>query len=191
MKIIGLTGGIGSGKTTIAKMFSELGVPVYIADVEAKKITNSSKIVRRELIHLLGEEAYAGGILNRKYVADRIFNDATLLETVNKIIHPRVAAHFKKWVSRQKSKYVIKEAAILFENGSYRDCDLVILVTASKLVRIDRVMARDKVSKEEIEQRMKNQWSDEKKKRLAHIVIENTTIEATRKQVLAIHETLK
>lgn len=191
MKIIGLTGGIGSGKTTVAKMFSELGVPVYIADIEAKNITNSSKIVRRELIKLLGEEAYGADGLNRKFVADKIFNDPALLQAVNGIIHPRVAGHFRRWAAKQKSSYVIKEAAILFENGGYRDCDLVILVTAPKAVRISRIKARDKATEAEIEQRMKNQWSDEKKKRLASIIIQNIDIEATKERVLSIHESLK
>src|SRR5690606_4065952 len=110
MKIVGLTGGIGSGKTTVAKMFAELGVPIYIADVEAKKLTNTSKVIRRKLIALLGETAYSETGLNRAYVADKIFNDTALLQAVNKIIHPRVATHFKRWASKQKAVYVIKEA---------------------------------------------------------------------------------
>ncbi|MEM0519421.1 MULTISPECIES: dephospho-CoA kinase [Aequorivita] len=190
MKIIGLTGGIGSGKTTVAKMFSKLGVPIYIADVEAKKLTNSSKIIRRELIALLGENAYTDAGLNRTYVADKIFNDTNLLQAVNKIIHPRVAMHFKKWTTKQNAPYVIKEAAILFENGGYKHCDLTILVTAPKAIRIARVMARDKTSKEAIEQRINNQWSDKEKLKLADIIIENTTIEATKKRVSEIHKTL-
>ena len=172
-------------------MFSELGVPIYIADNEAKNITNSSTIVRRELIKLLGEEAYGADGLNRKFVADKIFNDPALLQAVNGIIHPRVAGHFRRWAAKQKSSYVIKEAAILFENGGYRDCDLVILVTAPKAVRISRIKARDKATEAEIEQRMKNQWSDEKKKRLASIIIQNIDIEATKERVLSIHESLK
>lgn len=188
MKIVGLTGGIGSGKTTVAKMFSELGVPIYIADVEAKKLTNTSKIIRRELIKLLGERAYNETGINRAYVADKIFNDNDLLQAVNKIIHPRVAAHFKKWVSKQTAAYVIKEAAILFENGSYKDCDSIILVTAPKTIRINRVLARDNSSKSEIEQRMNNQWSDEKKRKLAHVIIENIDLEATKKRVAEIHK---
>ncbi len=190
MKIIGLTGGIGSGKTTVANMFSKLGVPVYIADTEAKKLTNSSKVIRRKLIQLLGEEAYSESDLNRKYVADKIFNDKSLLEAVNAIIHPRVATHFKTWVSKQNSTYVIKEAAILFENDTYRNFDKIILVTAPKELRIARVMSRDTTSSTEIEQRMNNQWSDEKKKKLADIVIENIDLETTQKRVKAIHLSL-
>lgn len=190
MKIIGLTGGIGSGKTTVAQLFSELGVPIYIADTEAKKLMDSSKVIRRKLVALLGEDAYSGIKLNRKFVADKIFNDKFLLDAVNAVIHPKVAAHFKKWVSKQKATYVIKEAAILFENGSYKNCDMVILVTAPKQMRINRVMARDNTSKAEIEQRMNNQWSDEKKLKLADIIIENIDLKTTKNKVEAIHNLL-
>ncbi len=190
MKIVGLTGGIGSGKTTVAKLFSELGVPVYIADDEAKKLTNSSKVIRRKLIHLLGGQAYIDGSLNKKYIADKIFTDKALLNSVNAIIHPKVAAHFKKWALRQKTNYVIKEAAILFENGGYKDCDVVILVTAPKTLRIQRIIKRDNATQSEIEQRMGNQWSDSKKKKLADIIIENIEIGTTRQQVQLIHKTL-
>src|SRR5690554_835775 len=190
-KIVGLTGGIGSGKTTVAKMFSELGVPVYISDIEAKKLTDSSKVIRHKMIELLGDETYLGQKLNRKFVADKIFNDKQLLEAVNGIIHPRVASHFKKWTSKQQTPYVINEAAILFENGRYKEFDLVILVTAPEKLRISRVMSRDNVTKREVEQRMKNQWSDEKKKKLATICIENIDLHATRKKVAEIHAALQ
>ena len=199
MKIIGLTGGIGSGKTTVAKMFSQLGVPVYIADVEAKKLMNTSKVIRRELIALLGEKAYSEKGLNRAFVADKIFNDKQLLQAVNGIIHPRVAEHFKKWASKQNSSYVIKEAAILFENGAYRECDKVILVTAPKSMRIERLLARDKYTLTdlqplstiaEIEQRMDNQWSDEEKRKLADIIIDNQDLKATKIRVAEIHNAL-
>src|SRR5690554_4707355 len=147
MKIIGLTGGIGSGKTTVAIMFAELGIPVYNSDVEAKILTNTSEAIRKELILLLGDETYKNGKLDRKFLADKIFNDRVLLQKVNAIIHPKVAEHFKNWVANQSAPYVIKEAAILFESGSNVQCDLVILVTASKKERIRRVMDRDQVSK--------------------------------------------
>ncbi|WP_347374391.1 dephospho-CoA kinase [Aequorivita sp. Q41] len=191
MKIIGLTGGIGSGKTTVAKMFSRLGVPVYIADDEAKKLMATSKVIRKELIALLGEEAYMENSVNRKFIASKIFKDKVLLEAVNAIIHPKVAAHFKEWTTKQKSNYVIKEAAILFENGSYKNCDLVILVTAPEDIRVARVMARDKTSAKEIETRMNNQWSDEKKRQLADLVIENIDLENTKARVEFIDRSLK
>ena len=143
MKIIGLTGGIGSGKTTVAKMFSELGIPVYIADTEARKLSNRSKVIRRKLIDLLGQEAYIENRLNRTFVAEKIFNDTDLLKAVNAIIHPKVASHFKRWVKKQQGPYVIKEAAILFENGGYKQCDKTILIVAPEALRIERLLARD------------------------------------------------
>lgn len=190
MKIVGLTGGIGSGKTTVAKLFGELGIPVYNSDMEAKKLTNTSKAIREELIDLLGNETYKNGSLDRKFMADKIFNDKNLLLKVNAIIHPRVAEHFKKWVSQQKSKYVIKEAAILFESGSNAYCDVVILVTAPKEERISRVMKRDQVSREEVEARISNQWPDEKKMELSDYVIENIHLNDTKIQVSYIHSCL-
>ncbi len=187
MMIVGLTGGIGSGKTTVAKMFSELGIPIYIADDEAKILTNTSKVIKRKLTALLGEDAYLDGNLNRPYVAAKIFSNKELLEAVNAIIHPKVATHFKKWAAKQKAPYVIKEAAILFENGSYKSCDSIILVTAPLTIRIHRVMSRDEISKAEIEKRINNQWSDEKKAKLADIVIENIDIQQTKAKVYQIH----
>ncbi|MGB3344656.1 MAG: dephospho-CoA kinase [Aequorivita sp.] len=190
MKIVGLTGGIGSGKTTVANMFAELGVPIYNADIEAKKLTASSKTIRKKLIDLLGEKTFKNGVLDRKYMAKKIFSDKELLEATNAIIHPEVADHFKTWVSQQKSAYVIKEAAIIFESGTHPQYDLVILVTAPKKVRLERVMLRDGASSKEVEQRMANQWSDAKKSKLADLVIKNVDLEATRHQVEVIHNRL-
>lgn len=191
MKIIGLTGGIGSGKTTVAMMFRDLGIPVYIADIEAKALTNRSKVIRRKLIELLGSEAYDNGMLNRGYVAGKVFNDPELLHGINAIIHPKVASHFKRWLSKQDSPYVIKEAAILFESGGYKECDKTILVTAPLTHRIKRLLARDGSSKADIEARMSNQWSDSDKKKLADIIIENIDLDDTRKRVIEIHKKLK
>ncbi len=190
MKIVGLTGGIGSGKTTVATMFKNLGVPVYIADIEAKKLTNSSKIIRKKLIELLGENAYDSAGLNRAFVADCIFNDAELLQSVNQIIHPKVKAHFKRWIKKQEGVYCIKEVAILFENGGYKECDYTILITAPKQLKIERLLQRDNTSAEKIAARMKNQWSDAKKIKLAHAVIENIEIKKTQKAVQALHKKL-
>jgi len=187
MKIIGLTGGIGSGKTTVTRMFKELGIPIYIADIEAKKLTNTSDIIRKEIIHVLGENSYIEGKLNNKYVAELIFSDADLLKKINNIIHPKVAEHFKKWIDEQEAPYVIKEAAILFENNGYQNCDFTILITAPLEVRIDRVLKRDSITRKEISDRIKNQWSDAKKKKLADIIIENIHLETTQKEVQKIH----
>ena len=188
MKIVGLTGGIGSGKTTVAQMFNDLGIPVYIADVEAKKLMVSSKVIKRKLIALFGEEAYKNNLLNRPFIAEAIFNNKNLLEKMNAIIHPKVASHFKRWIKKQNAPYVIKEAAILFENGSYKQCDLIITVTASKALKIDRLLKRDNTTMEKIEAIMKNQWSDEEKVKRSHFVIVNTNLDTTRQQVLEIHQ---
>lgn len=190
MKIVGLTGGIGSGKTTVATMFNELGIPTYIADIEAKKLTNASEEIELALLKILGEKAYNENGLNRKYVADKIFNDSELLKKVNGIIHPKVAEHFKNWVQDQNGSYCIKEAAILFENGNYKNCDYTILVTAPKQTRIQRVLKRDDTTEKEIMSRMDNQWPDDKKKALASFVIQNKDLEDTKSQVLKIHEYL-
>jgi len=190
MKIIGLTGGIGSGKTTVAQMFKDLGVPVYIADIEARKLTNSSKVIKRKLIQLFGSSCYKDGELDRKFVADKVFNDPELLEKLNSIIHPKVAAHFKRWQCKQKGAFCIKETAILFENDGYKQCDLTILVVSPEQERIRRVMARDRISEKEVLVRIKNQWSDEKKRKLANIIIENIDLNSTKNQVLDIHSSL-
>ena len=190
MIIVGLTGGIGSGKTTVAKQFSKLGIPVYIADDEAKKLMRRSKIIKRKLIKLFGEEAYVEGELNKPYLANIIFNDKGYLEKMNAIVHPKVARHFEKWAQKQNAPYVIKEVAILFENGGDKACDYVITVTAPIKTRIKRLLKRDVTSKEKIEAIMKNQWTDEEKIKHSHFVIENTDLENTIKQVLEVHKKL-
>lgn len=190
MKVVGLTGGIGSGKTTVAGMFADLGIPVYIADEEAKILTDTSPEIRAELTALLGAQAYTQQGMDRKYVASKVFNDKDLLAAVNAIIHPRVAVHFQEWFEKQQAPYVIKEAAILFESGSYKSCDLIILVTAPKGVRIERVKARDRISEAEITSRMENQWSDEEKRKLADMTIENIDLSNTQRQVHRIHSIL-
>jgi|TARA_B110000914_G_scaffold66522_1_gene58117 dephospho-CoA kinase len=187
MKVVGLTGGIGSGKTTILSMFLDLGVPVYIADVEAKKLTNTSKVIRKKIIALLGENSYLKTEINKKYVADMIFNDDELLKKVNKIIHSKVANHFKKWVDKQNGLYCIKETAILFETASYKLCDYTILITSPKEERIKRLKKRDQLTRKEIENRMNNQWSDIEKSQLADAVIENALLKNTQKKVEEVH----
>ncbi len=187
IKVIGLTGGIGSGKTTVANMFNELGIPIYIADVEAKALMNRSKVIKRKLIQLFGKDAYSGNVLNKPYIANKIFNDKELLQKMNAIVHPKVASHFKRWLSKQTSNYVIKEAAIIFENGTHHTFDAIITVTAPIEVRINRVIDRDGSSKEKVEAIIKNQWTDAQKVALSHFVIENIDIEKTKEQVDEIH----
>ncbi|SEM12288.1 dephospho-CoA kinase [Aquimarina amphilecti] len=187
MLVIGLTGGIGSGKSTVAKMFADLGVPIYIADDEAKKLMHDDLSVKNQIIELLGVESYIEEELNRPFIADKVFNNKELLEKLNSIVHPAVADHFVKWKNKQKSEYVIKEAAILFENGGYQQCDFTILVTAPEETRIKRVLKRDNTTKSQVLARLKNQWKDSKKIPLANFVIINTKLEETWLQVKKIH----
>jgi dephospho-CoA kinase len=190
MRVIGLTGGIGSGKTTVAQFFQELGVPVYIADEAGKELMKSSAEVRSKVIDLLGENAYQDDLPNKKYIASRVFASAEKLQSLNKIIHPAVENDFEAWKQKQDSPYIIYEAAILFETGSYKKCDAVILITAPYDKRIERLQSRDQSSLEEIEARILHQWSDEKKAELANFTIFNADLKNTREQVHNLHEFL-
>lgn len=190
MMVVGLTGGIGSGKTTIAKWFQSQDIPVYIADKEAKALMNRSKVIKRKLKALFGEEAYVDGKLNRDYLASKIFNDRTLLSKMNAIVHPKVASHFKRWLKKQDSPYVIKEAAIIFENNLEYQYKYIITVVADKNLRIERVMKRDNASKEKIESIINNQLSDEEKIKKSHFVIQNNKLEEAKAQALSIHQIL-
>lgn len=170
---VGLTGGIGSGKTTVSKLIRILGYPVYEADVEAKKIISEDLSVKAKIINLLGEEAYDGTKYNRLFVAQKVFNDKALLQGLNDIVHPAVAKHFKNWKeSHSNSEYVFQEAAILFENGSYLKFDKTILITSPEAIRVKRVMKRDNLSHKEVMARINNQWSDDKKMELADFSIQ-------------------
>jgi len=185
-KIIGLTGGIGSGKSTIAGYFKTLGVPVYIADEEARKLMDQPEIVQK-VQSVFDENVIDNNSLNRKKIAELVFSAPEKLKKLNSIIHPEVKKHFLIWVKAHKEfPFVIKEAAILFESGSYKDCDKIITVTAPQEVRIQRVMNRDKVTKEQVLERMKNQWSEERKIQMSDFVIQNTDLEQSRQKVSEI-----
>lgn len=191
MIIVGLTGGIGSGKSTVARFFEELGVPVYFADDRAKALMTHDEVLKRAITELLGESAYmSDGRLNRPYIAGVVFNNADLLDKLNGLVHPAVGKDFKAWAALQNTAYVIKEAAILFENGSYTAADKNILVTAPIELRIERVISRDGATKESILARMQHQWPDEQKIPLADYLIENIDLEQTKKQVNSLHEQL-
>ena len=190
MMVVGLTGGIGSGKTTIAKWFQSQNIPVYIADKEAKALMNRSKVIKRKLTSLFGEDAYKEGKLNREYLASKIFNDRTLLSKMNAIVHPKIGSHFNRWLKKQDSPYVIKEAAIIFENNLEYQYDYVITVVADKDLRIERVMKRDNASKEKVESIISNQLSDEEKIKKSHFVINNNKLEEAKEQALSIHQIL-
>lgn len=186
--VVGLTGGIGSGKTTVAGFFKEKGVPVYIADDAGKRLLETSAEIREKVIDLISEEAYTGKSPNRKHIASVVFKESEKLDALNKIIHPAVAKDFETWHSKQNSPYVLYEAAILFEAGGYKKCDLNILVTASKEEKLKRLQQRDQSTLEEIEARMAKQWSDERKKKLADFEIENHDLALTRTRVDELHE---
>ena len=190
MMTVGLTGGIGSGKTTVARMFADLGIPVYNSDNRAKELMITSTELVKKIKELLGEESFTGDELNRDYIAAKVFADRNLLDSLNAIVHPAVRSDFLSWVDSMDSDYVIQEAAILFENGSYKKFDKMILVTAPKKLRLERIMARDAVSQENILARMNHQWEDEKKIPLADFIIENHTLDDTRTEVNKIHQKL-
>ncbi len=191
MKIIGLTGGIGSGKSTIAKMFIDLGIPVYFSDLEAKRLMQKSKIIKRKLIKKFGEEVYVNNTLNKPFLANIIFKDKEALQYVSSVVHPKVNQHFKRWIKKQKAIYVIQENAILFESGIANFFDYIIMITAPKKTRIKRVMKRDKVSENQVLERMNNQWKDSEKIKKADFIIENIDLKKAQKKVLQIHEKLK
>lgn len=186
-KIIGLTGGIGSGKTTVANYFDKLGIPVYIADKEGKKITESPKILQ-SIKEKFGDDIFEGNTLNRHKLSQIVFNDSEKLQQLNGIIHPEVEKQFKIWVSDHSNfPFLVKETAILFESGSYKNCDIVITVIAPLEERIIRVIKRDAVTREEVLKRIKNQWSDEERIKNSDYIIDNSdrkTIELQVKEIL-------
>lgn len=182
-KIIGLTGGIGSGKTTVANYLIAKNIPVYIADDEAKKITNSKKITSK-IRELFGAEVIENNIVNRAALAAIVFSDKEKLAQLNSLIHPEVKKHFKKWLkNKQDYPFVIKESAILFESGSYVDCDSIILVTAPIEIRIERTMKRDNSTRESVLQRINNQMNEKEKMLKSDYLIQNITLNDTYNQV--------
>jgi dephospho-CoA kinase len=187
VKVIGLTGGIGSGKSTVCRMFRDLGVPVYDSDKEAKLLMQNSREIRAGLEALFGKEAFIGDILNRELIANKVFTDKSLLQQLNRLVHPVVRQHFLSWQKKQTFPYVVQEAAIIFENGSHSNYDKIILVTAPKEIRIKRVMLRDGSTRKNILDRMKNQWTDRQKRKLSDFVIINVNLEDTKIKVEQIH----
>jgi dephospho-CoA kinase len=182
-KIVGLTGGIGSGKTTVAKMFQELGVPIYIADLEARTITNQPETLQLIEQHF-GSTVIQNGHLNREAMAELVFSNPEKLQQLNAIIHPLVANHFKVWLNENDNAlFVMKEVAILFETKGHLNCDFVITVTAPIELKRQRLKTRDHSSDDQIKQRIDSQWSDKQRIELSDFIIENTTIKATSQQV--------
>lgn len=187
---IGLTGGIGSGKTTVATIFELLGIPVYNADAASKRLYQTNKELRSALKKHFGEEVYTGDQLNRSHLAKIVFNNAEKLELLNQLVHPLTIQDAEEWMQRQTTPYAVKEAALLFESGSARGLDYIIGVQAPKHLRTRRVMDRDGVSREEVESRMQRQIDADIKMRLCDFVIHNNEQELVIPQVLSLHEKL-
>lgn len=188
--IVGITGGIGSGKSTVAHIFSLLGVPVYNSDIRSKELLNKDPELKSRLIEQFGEEIYTTTGIDRKRFAALIFNDKKLLETSNSIIHPSVKSDFEDWVASQSFPYVIKESAILFETGIYKQLDKIMLVTAPEKLRIKRVVDRDQTPEKVVLERIKNQWVDARKIPLADFVIYNDETQMLLPQILKVHQSL-
>jgi dephospho-CoA kinase len=193
MLTVGITGGIGSGKTTVCKVFRVLGVPVFQADLVAARLQDENSHIKEELTHLFGPDIYgADGLLDRKKLAGIIFADHLLLEKVNNLIHPAVHHEFNRWKTEMgKFPYILYEAAILFETGSYLNFDLTILVIADEKERLARVMKRDHSTEEAILKRMHNQMLDTEKRKLADFIIENNDDQLILPQILKLDQILK
>lgn len=187
---VGVTGGIGAGKSMVTKVFSTLGIPTYDADTQAKKLMNSNAELKTAITNLFGAQAYQDDLLNRKFIASRVFTDHSLLDQLNSLVHPAVANDFQDWSLNQKSIYVIKEAALLFEAGSYKTLDKIIVVTAPEALRINRVINRDNRSEQEVRDIIAKQWPQSEKEKLADYVITNDEQTMIIPQVLGIHQEL-
>jgi len=187
---IGLTGGMGSGKSTVAQMFRDLGIPVYNSDERAKELMRTSKKIRKKIIDLLGESSYHGDELDRSYIAKKVFQDKPLLAKLNSIVHPAIRKDFLKWADTQESEYVLQETALLFENNAQKLYDKTILVTAPQELRLERLLKRDESSKEELLARMDNQLEDDAKIKLANFIIENIDLQKTLLKVGEVHHAI-
>ena len=188
---VGLTGGIGSGKSTVAHVFEILGIPVYYADKEAKRLMNEDPEIKKQLVEHFGEEAYADNLLNRRFIAEIVFKDKEKLQLLNSLVHPITIRKAEEWMLQHQTPYVIKEAALIFESGSQENLDYVIGVSAPLNLRIQRTIKRDGVSREEVLSRMQNQIQETIKMRLCDFVIRNDEQHLVLPQVLALHEKLK
>ncbi|MEO7121236.1 MAG: dephospho-CoA kinase [Ginsengibacter sp.] len=185
---IGLTGGIGSGKTTVARIFEVLGIPVYYADDAAKKLMNEDGDLKNSIIKAFGTNAYFNSKLNREFLSNVVFNDIEKLNVLNSIVHPATINDAIKWFKNQNSSYVIKEAALIFESGSQKELDFVIGIKSPVELRIQRAMSRDHISAEQVQSRMNKQMDEDEKMRLCDYVIVNDEQEMLIPQVLTLHE---
>lgn len=181
---VGITGGIGSGKTIVCKILETMGYPVFFSDRAAKELMHSDQELKKNLIELLGKDAYVDGVLNRTLIAQLVFSNPDLLAEINSIVHPQVRNAYTQFVeSNSYADFVFNEAAILFETGAYKSFDSNILVTAEEGLRIQRVMERDQLSAEQVVERMKNQWADKDKVKLADYVILNNSTDLLTPQI--------
>lgn len=184
MKIIGITGGIGSGKSKVLHYLAAKGFAVYNADVAAKEVMQSAEM-QLQLKNIFGTVIFENGTLNRPLLAQMVFTNSELLQKLNQLVHPAVQVHFQDWLDKQKhQKIVFKEAAILIESGAYKACDAVWLITASLSTKVQRVMQRDQLTEQQVLERVKNQWTDEQKAVFATHVISNEDWVTTEKQLL-------
>lgn len=190
MKIIGLTGGIGSGKSKILSVFSTYGIPCYESDRRAKWLMQRDAELKSQIKSFFGDQIYENDQFNQTKLAKLVFANKGKLEALNSLVHPRVKMDFKSFVSQQDTPYIIKEAAILFETGGEKDCDATILVTAPEKLRLQRVLNREKISSMDIKARINNQWSDSRKIPLADYVINNIDWDKTLKKIDEIHQKL-
>lgn len=188
---IGITGGIGSGKSTVAHVFEVLGIPVYYADIEAKKMMNSDEELKQQIIREFGNAAYENGILNRRHLASIVFANKEKLAVLNALVHPATIRHGMQWMEKQRTPYAIKEAALIFESGTQEYLDYVIGVSAPLHLRIQRAMQRDNITREEVLHRMQNQIDEEIKMRLCDFVIKNDEQELVIMQVLTLDKKLR
>jgi dephospho-CoA kinase len=191
-KLVGITGGIGSGKSTVAKIFSILGIPVYFADDRAKWLMSNNQELKTKIKEVFGQESYLDdGSVNRSFLASRVFADDEKVKKINALVHPAVKTDFESWAQEQKSPYILKEAALLFETGSYKDLHKVINVSAPLKIRITRIVLRDPHrTEQQIHDIIDQQLPDEEKNNLADYVIKNSDNKLLIPQVLKIHKAL-
>lgn len=185
---IGLTGGIGSGKSTVAAIFQVLGIPVYYADEAAKRLMNEDASLRKNIENTFGERSYTEGKLNREYLSALVFNDGEKLKTLNAFVHPVTIQDAEEWISKQNAPYIIKEAALIYESDAYKLLDFVIGVSSPQELRIERAMKRDNINREDVLARMSKQMNEEEKMKRCNFIIVNDELQLLIPQVLALHK---
>jgi dephospho-CoA kinase len=188
---VGITGGIGSGKSLVARLFGILGVPVFQADTEARKMMEEDPVIRQKLTEMFGSDTFVEGRLNRAHLSARVFGNPPLLAQLNELVHPAILERADRWMREQTTPYALKEAALIFESGGQRYLDVVIGVYAPEALRIARVMRRDGIDRQAVKDRMKNQLEESLKMRLCDHVIRNTEQELLIPQVLELHQRLR